>query len=173
MKKYSYHRSRLNHRFSKLIKELRKLEWKHHNIILLLVSIIIAYYILKFKPVLSFIYGLSYLGYFAAFIFGMLFTYALTAIPATAALYNLGQNFNPLLIAFIGAFGSVLSDYLIFRFVRDRLMDEIRLLSGEINNLTGPLSNLVSTKTMRIIIWEKSPTQEYGNCLYQQLPVLS
>src|SRR3989338_10588416 len=141
MKKYSYHRSRLNHRFSKLNKELRKLEWKHHNIILLLVSIIIAYYILKFKPVLSFIYDLSYLGYFAAFIFGMLFTYALTAIPASVALYNIGGNFNPFLIAFIGAFGSVLSDYLIFRFVRDRLMDEIKSLSEEINKFTKPISD--------------------------------
>jgi hypothetical protein len=85
----------------------------------------------------------------------MLFTYALTTIPATAALYNLGENFNPFLIAFIGAFGSVISDYLIFRFVRDRLMTEIKLLSKEINNLTEPLSNLVSTKRIRVVIWKK------------------
>lgn len=139
----------------KMIGEVKKFEWKHKNLILIFISIIVAYFILKFKPIISLIHGLSYFGYLASFVLGMLFTYALTSIPAAAALYNLGENLNPLLIAFIGAFGSVLSDYFIFRFVRDRLMGEIELLSKEINNLTEPLSNLVTTKRMRIIIWKK------------------
>jgi uncharacterized membrane protein YdjX (TVP38/TMEM64 family) len=155
MKKYSYQRSKVNHQFSKLVKVLRKFEWKHRNLILLFISIVVAYFILTFKPIISLIHGLSYFGYAASFVLGMFFTYALTAIPATAALYNLGENFNPFLIAFIGAFGSVIVDYLIFRFVRDRLMDEIKLLSKEVNDLTEPVSNLVSTKRIRVIIWKK------------------
>jgi uncharacterized membrane protein YdjX (TVP38/TMEM64 family) len=139
----------------KTVLKIEKFEWKHKNLILLFISIVVAYFILRYKPIISLIHGLSYFGYLASFVLGMLFTYALTTIPATAVLYNLGENFNPFLIAFIGAFGSVLSDYLIFRFVRDRLMVEINLLSKEINNLTEPLSNLVSTKRMRIIIWKK------------------
>ena len=155
MKKYSYNRSKVNRKLETTFGEIKKFQWKHHNLILLFISIVAAYFILTFKPIISLIHGLSYFGYAASFVLGMLFTYALTAIPATAALYNLGENFNPFLIAFIGAFGSVISDYLIFRFVRDRLMVEIKLLSKEINNLTEPLSNLVSTKRMRIIIWKK------------------
>ena len=135
--------------------KIEKFEWKHKNIILLLISIVVAYFVLRYEPIISLIHGLSYFGYLASFVLGMLFTYALTAIPASAALYNLGENFNPFLIAFIGAFGSVLSDYLIFRFVRDRLMVEIKLLSKEINNLTEPLSNLITTKRIRILIWKK------------------
>ena len=145
-----------NHKqLEKTVLKIEKFEWKHKNLILLFISIVVAYFILRYKPIISLIHGLSYFGYLASFVLGMLFTYALTTIPATAVLYNLGENFNPFLIAFIGAFGSVLSDYLIFRFVRDRLMVEINLLSKEINNLTEPLSNLVSTKRMRIIIWKK------------------
>jgi uncharacterized membrane protein YdjX (TVP38/TMEM64 family) len=155
MKKYSYNRSKVNKELEKTVGEIKKFQWKHHNLILLLISIVAAYFILTFKPITSLIHGLSYFGYAASFVLGMLFTYALTAIPATAALYNLGENFNPFLIAFIGAFGSVISDYLIFRFVRDRLMTEIKLLSREINNLTEPLSNLVSTKRIRVVIWKK------------------
>src|SRR3972149_840649 len=110
MKKYSYNRSKVNRKLEKTVGEIKKFEWKYHNLILLIISIIIAYYILKFKPISSFIDGLSYFGYAASLILGILFAYALTAIPATAALYNLGQSLNPLIIAFIGAFGSVIAD---------------------------------------------------------------
>jgi len=145
-----------NHKqLEKTVLKIEKFEWKHKNLILLFISIVVAYFILRYKPITSLIHGLSYFGYVASFVLGMLFTYALTAIPASAALYNMGENFNPFLIAFTGAFGSVISDYLIFRFVRDKLMTEIKLFSREINNLTEPLSNLVSTKRIRIIIWKK------------------
>ena len=155
MKKYSYNRSKVNRKLEKTVGEIKKFEWKYHNLILLIISIIIAYYILKFKPISSFIDGLSYFGYAASLILGMLFAYALTAVPATAALYNLGQSLNPLIIAFIGAFGSVIADYLIFRFVRDKLINEIKLLSEEINQLTKPVSNLVFPERIRVIIWRK------------------
>jgi len=155
MKKHSHSRGKANKKADGFFKKMRKFEWKHHNLILLAVSVVIAFYILKFQPVLSFIHGLSYLGYAAAFILGMMFTYALTVVPATAVLYNLGQQLNPLLIALIGAFGSVVSDYLIFRFVRDKLINEIKLLSKEINHLTKPVSDLVFTEEITVVLWKK------------------
>lgn len=151
MKNYSYNRRRI----IKKIEKIKTFHWKYHNLILLLISIVIAYYILQFKPIISSIHNLGSLGYFAALILGMMFAYALTAAPATAALYNLGQTLNPFLVAFIGAFGSVIADYVIFRFVRDRLIDEIKLLSKEIGKLTGPVSNLVFSERIKVIIWRK------------------
>ncbi|HKZ45330.1 MAG TPA: hypothetical protein VJ343_01350 [archaeon] len=139
----------------KTLEKIRQFEWKHHNLILLVVSIVIAYYILRFRPIVSLLHGLDYLGYYAAFISGMMFSYALTVTPAVAVLYNLGQQFNPLLIAFVGAFGSLIGDYLIFRFVRDTLMKEIKLLSNEIDTLADPVSSLVFTKKVRIILWRR------------------
>lgn len=155
MKKYSYNKNKTNKKFEKTVYKIEKFEWKHRNLILLFISVVVAYFILRYKPITSLIHGLSYFGYLASFVLGMLFTYALTAIPASVALYNLGESFNPFLIAFIGAFGSVISDYLIFRFVRDRLMTEIKLLRKEIDNLTHPISSLVFTEELKIIIWRK------------------
>jgi len=139
----------------KTFDKIKQLNWKYHNLILLIISFLVAYYILKFKPITIFVHGLSYFGYLAAFILGMMFTYALTTTPAVTSLYNLGQQFNPLLIAFVGAFGSVISDYIIFRFVRNRLMDEIKLLSSEIKRATRPMQRLDFTKKLRIILWKK------------------
>src|SRR4030042_2885569 len=117
MGKYSYERSKIKGKVGKVTSKIGRLHWKYQNLIFLIISIIIAYYVLKFEPIVSIIHNLGFLGYYAAFILGMLFTYALTAVPATAALYSLGQSLNPFLIALIGALGSVIADYFIFRFV--------------------------------------------------------
>jgi hypothetical protein len=155
MRKYSYKKSKINNKLGKIIKELRKFEWKHHNLILFGISLLIAYYILKYKPIISLLSGLGYLGYLEAFVLGMLFTYSLTVAPATAALYNLGEKFHPLFIASIGALGAIISDYLIFRFVRDKLMNEIKTLSEEMNTITRPVSNLIVPENIRIRIWKR------------------
>jgi len=151
---YSYHKSRTNWKIRKIIKALRGFHWKYHNLILFVISLLFAYYILKYKPIVSLIQSLSNLGYISAFILGMLFTYALTSVPAAATLYNLGELLNPLIIAFIGAFGSVISDYLIFRFIQDRLLDEIKLLSEEIGKTTKPVTDLFLPKNLLIILWK-------------------
>ena len=155
MKKHSHIRSKANKKSGSFFKKVRKFEWKHHNLILLAVSVAVAYYILRFKPVLSFIHGLSYLGYLAAFILGLMFTYAFTVAPAAAVLYTLGNQLNPFFIALIGAFGAVISDYIIFRFVRDKLIGEIKLLSKEVNHLTKPVSDLVFTEEITVVLWKK------------------
>jgi len=67
----------------------------------------------------------------------------------------LGQTLNPFLIAFIGAFGAILSDYLIFRFVRNKLIDEINLFMEEIKSITKPVSNLEFFEEIRVILWKK------------------
>lgn len=151
---YSYHRNRTKWKIGKIIKVLRKFHWKYHNLILFVISLLFAYSILKYKPVVNLIQGLSNLGYIAAFILGMFFTYALTSIPAVAALYNLGGLLNPLIIAFVGAFGSVVSNYLIFRFVRDRLLNEIKMLSEEISAITKPVTDIFLPKNLLIILWK-------------------
>lgn len=135
--------------------KIEKYRWKYRNLFYLLISLIIAYYILRLDVIVSFVQNLGYWGYSATFIVGMFFTYGLTTAPATAAIYNLGQVFNPLLIAFIGAFGSVISDYLIFKFVKDRLAGEIILLSKHINRLRKPISGLILEERLLLIIWRK------------------
>jgi len=155
MKESSYHRSRVSHQFLKLVKELRKFEWKYKNLILLIVSILIAWLVLKSPSVYTLIQNLESFGYVGAFVTGMMFTYALTVAPATAIIFVLGETLNPILLALVGAVGSVISDYFIFRFVRNRLMDEIKLLSKEINHFTKPISEKIIKERVRILIWKK------------------
>ncbi|MBI2543502.1 MAG: hypothetical protein HYW24_04950 [Candidatus Aenigmarchaeota archaeon] len=137
----------------KTIKKIDNYRWKYRNIVFLLVSIGVAYYILTYEQVITFIQDLKDFGYPAAFLSGMMFTYGLTVAPATAVLFNLGKSLNPILIAFIGASGSVISDYIIFRFVRSRLLREIKMLSKEANTLTKPIRYLFFWEELRVRIW--------------------
>lgn len=137
----------------KTIKKINTYEWKHRNLILLAASVIAAYYMFRSPAVTLFIEGLGDFGYPAAFMMGLFFSYGITTPPATAALFDLGTNLNPFIIAAIGAIGSVISDFIIFKFVKDRLVYEIRLLSREMENLTKPVSHLFFWEELRVRMW--------------------
>lgn len=153
--KYSYRRSKVNNEINKTVKKVRKFEWKHRNLIIFFVSIVIAYMIVKSPVTDRLIENLKNFGYAGAFAAGSMFTYAFTTVPASAVIYKMGSYLHPLPVALIGAFGSVLSDYVIFHFVRTKLLDEIKLLTSEIQNLARPISSLPLTKEIIYLIWKR------------------
>lgn len=155
MKKHPKNQNNVNKELEKTIIKIEKFEWKHHNLILLIFSLVIAYYIFKSEYFYIFVSRLGDLGYIGSFIAGVFFAHGLTTVPAAVALYVMAKILNPFFIALIAASGTVLSDYLIFRFVRDKLTDEIRLLTEEIGQLTQPISSLVFHKKIKFIIWKK------------------
>jgi uncharacterized membrane protein YdjX (TVP38/TMEM64 family) len=78
-------------------------------------------------------------------------------------IYTLGSIFNPFILAFIGAFGSLLSDYLIFRFVKHKLMDEIKLLHEEIKRFLKPATEPFTPKNLKfkLYLWRKAIESKY------------
>lgn len=67
-------------------------------------------------------------GYIGAFITGILFVSVFTVAPASVVLFFLAETLNPLLVAVFAGAGAVVGDYLIFRFLRDRVFDELKPL---------------------------------------------
>lgn len=127
--KYDYRNSLFNSKVNKSIKKVEKFEWKHKNLILLGVGIVLSYLAYRAGITTSILGNLGSFGYVGAVISGFFFSHGITTVPAIAAFYVLGKTLNPFLMAFAGAIGALLSDYLIFKFVRDRLLEEIRDLS--------------------------------------------
>ena len=109
-----------------------KLVWKYHNLILLLLSIAFAVLILKSEFIRGFISRLGYYEYFGVFIVGLFYSYGFTTAPAISMLYLLSRDLTPFFVAIIGGFGAMISDYLIFRFIKYELFDEIKRLSNKI-----------------------------------------
>ncbi len=76
----------------------------------------------------NFILSLGYVGTFFA---GVFYAYGFTAAPATAVLLLLAKEQHLFVAVLIGGFGALLSDLLIFNFVRHSFIGEIRKLKEE------------------------------------------
>jgi len=109
-----------------------RLFWNYKNLILLAVSIVVAIFILKSNFIKNFVLGLGELEYIGAFIAGGFFTYGLTTAPAISMLYIISRNLHPVDVAAFGAIGALISDYLIFRFVKYNLSGEIKRLAEKV-----------------------------------------
>ncbi|MEM4773134.1 MAG: hypothetical protein QW648_03970 [Nanoarchaeales archaeon] len=134
MKKYSFIDRKREKSIEKVIRKLKKLEWRYKNLILLLISIIFGIFLIKSKVIDNFAKEVGNLSYLGIFICGIFYAFSLSVAPSIAIFYSFGKVLNPFIIASIGALGSVIGDYLIFRFVKVNLKEEIKLIWEDINN---------------------------------------
>lgn len=104
---------------------------KYPKLLLLLLTVVLAYIIFKERNVLPFHNTLLMLGYDGIFLAGIFFTYGFTAAPATAVLLIMARELNLFWAGVIGGAGALIGDLLIFSFIRDSFMDEIKKLSKE------------------------------------------
>ncbi len=70
-------------------------------------------------------------GYFGIFISGFLYAYGFTAAPATVILLALAKQQNYISAGMVGGVGALLSDTLIFIFIRHSFIDEVERLKKE------------------------------------------
>ncbi len=105
---------------------------KYPKLILLLVTIIVGVLIFyegrNYTPFHEFLVSLGYVG---TFLGGIFYAYGFTAAPATAVLLVLAQEQNLIFAVFIGGLGALLSDLLIFSFIRYSFINEINKLKKE------------------------------------------
>ena len=104
---------------------------KYPKFLLLLITFLIAYLLFYERTNMPFHNFIISLGYAGTFIAGILFAYGFTAASATAILLILAKEQNIYLAGFIGGFGALVGNLIIFNFVRYSLDDEIKKLSKE------------------------------------------
>lgn len=107
---------------------VRYQNWQYKNTFLLLLSIGLFIYFAKTPALNDAINFLGGFGFLSAIFAGVLFVSAFTVVPATVILFDLASQFNPWLIAILAGFGAVVGDYLIFRFIKNNIFDELRPL---------------------------------------------
>ena len=101
------------------------------DLAIIVLSVIIAIYI-QISPTIShnmidYFSGLYFVP--AAFLVGFFFSLTFTAAISTSVFITLSQTTtNPLLIAFLGGFGSVVANSIIYKFFKEELIDDIKFL---------------------------------------------
>jgi hypothetical protein len=100
--------------------------WHFKNTALLTASLIVFFLLADTAFVKNIITGLGELGYIGAFITGMFFVSTFTVAPAAVVLYHLADQLHPLEIALLAGLGCVVGDYIIFRFLKDKVFQELQ-----------------------------------------------
>jgi len=106
------------------IKRYKK--WQYKNTALLVFGLGILYYFADSHIVQNTISRVGELGYIGAFVVGVFFVSTFTVIPAMYVLYAIADKLNPLEVAVFAGLGALLGDYLIFRFLKDKVFDELK-----------------------------------------------
>jgi uncharacterized membrane protein YdjX (TVP38/TMEM64 family) len=75
--------------------------------------------------------ALVFMGYFGTFLAGLLYPYALTSEAGTGILLVLAKEQNLLLAGVIAGIGALISDIILFLFVKHFFGDEVQKLSKE------------------------------------------
>ncbi|MBT7403111.1 hypothetical protein HN777_04960 [Candidatus Woesearchaeota archaeon] len=95
--------------------------------ILFVISMFIAIGILALPVTQNIINAIASIQYFGIFISGVLFTYSTTTLPALAIFIRASNTLTPYLLIPIGAFGAMLGDIFIFKYVKKLTGKEIKL----------------------------------------------
>lgn len=99
--------------------------WQFKNTTLLIISLILFFYFAETAFVQSLLRGAGYLGYLGAFLAGLFFVSTFTVAPAAAVLFKLADTYHPVEVALLAGAGAMLGDYLIYRYMRDKVFDEL------------------------------------------------
>jgi len=126
---------------------------KYKNLTLLLLSFLAVYLLANWPPFQELLFDLRALGLLGAFIGGILFVFTFTVALGAVILASLGEVHPVWAIAVVAGLGSLLGDLIIFRFIRDRLLEELRplyeRLGGE--NLTQILHKVYLRWTLPVL----------------------
>ncbi|MEK7164256.1 MAG: hypothetical protein AAB768_03910 [Patescibacteria group bacterium] len=114
----------------------KKIVLRHVNLILLILGLVVAW-LLRSQDFAAY-------GLLGAFVGGIMFASAFTVVSGTIILLSLAHSLPIWQIAVTAGFGAVITNYFIFRFVRDDLSREIKEVYAIFGN--RHLTTLLHTK---------------------------
>jgi hypothetical protein len=101
--------------------------FKYPKIVLLIFFIVFAYFIFRNPVVYDFLFHLEGLSYLGVFIAGMLLAFGFTAPFAVGFFIALNPS-NIFIAGILGGLGALISDFLIFKFIKTSFEDEFKRL---------------------------------------------
>lgn len=100
--------------------------FRYKNISFFVASLILAFFLSRFESFHTFIISLGDLGYFGAFVAGILFVSTFTFATGAIILLVLAESLSPLEIGLFAGLGAVTGDFVIFKYVKNDLAEELQ-----------------------------------------------
>jgi membrane protein YqaA with SNARE-associated domain len=124
------------------------MHWHYKNLTILFASFLFAYAFGQTYLYQSLLGNLKTVGWPGIFIVGTFFTSIFTVAPAAVVLVGLGKFYDPLVLAPLAGAGAMFGDYVIFRFIREGVLDELKEIIGKRN-----LAKLLHPLRSRYFVW--------------------
>ncbi len=99
--------------------------WKYKNSTLLLISLALFLVLARTPTIQRAFESVGDWGYFGAIIIGMFSVMTFTAGPSLVVLYYLAEQHNTIELSLLAGIGSVIGDFIIFSFFRDKVFSEL------------------------------------------------
>lgn len=102
--------------------------WKHYgykNLTTFVFALLAAVVLSQSESFHIFLLSLGALGYIGAFFAGMLFVSTFTVATGAVILLVLAERLSPIEIGIIAGLGAVIGDLIIFRFIKDNIVQEL------------------------------------------------
>jgi hypothetical protein len=100
--------------------------WKYKNTTLLILSLIVFFYFIESDFIQYFLKTIGGLGYLGSFFSGIMFVSVFTIAPASAILFDIAKILNPFLVAITAGIGAVFGDYILLRYLQNKVFSELR-----------------------------------------------
>jgi uncharacterized membrane protein YdjX (TVP38/TMEM64 family) len=118
--------------------------WKHKNLLLFIIGLLLAWFFSQNKWFHDFFVGLGNYGYLSAILAGALFVSTFTMATGALILATLASTLLPIEIILLGGIGAVLFDIFIFHYARKGIDQEIEPIYTQLTG--GHLKKLLHTK---------------------------
>ena len=106
--------------------------WRYKHLTLIAVGGIIAVFLSRWQSFHDVLVALGSLGYLGAFLGGALFVSTFTVATGLLILLILVEQHSLIGMSIVAGFGAVAGDYMIFRFVKDGIMEEVAPLYNKL-----------------------------------------
>jgi hypothetical protein len=117
--------------------------WKYKNTALLIISLILFFFFAEHPLIKNTIAFIGNFGYLGAFFVGIMFVSIFTVAPAGVMLFYMADTLNPLGVALAAGAGGVVGDYLILKYLKDKVFYELKPIL--MNHGGKPLRKLFKT----------------------------
>lgn len=107
----------------------RRIKYLRHiirDLVILALGIVVAVFLVEIGIIAQFLEVTKGMQILASFVAGMFFTSVFTIAPASVALAALSTRLPLVDVAFFGALGAALVDYVIFTLVRDKVVSDMK-----------------------------------------------
>jgi hypothetical protein len=106
--------------------------WQYKNTALLIFSFGALYFLYGTDFLNNLIAQIGSLGYVSAFFAGIFFVSIFTVAPSSIIIFDLANQLNAFGVAILAGAGAVVGDYIIYRFLKDRVFDELKIIIDKV-----------------------------------------